>query len=69
MIDLQACREAYSERSIDNIGWVQSKNNAADDLTKVDKAELIQQIMHDGTLSTVADQWIVRPEDKGAISN
>lgn len=55
MIDIQACREAYNERSIDNVGWVQSANNVADGFTKIDKVDLIQQVMRTGTLSTLAD--------------
>lgn len=61
MIDLQACREAYRERSIENVGWVKSANNVADGFTKLNKAELIQRIMRTGTIQTIAYQWVLRP--------
>lgn len=64
MIDLQACREAYQEGEIDDVGWVKSGNNVADGLTKLGKAELVQKVMRTGTLSTVADQWVVRSREK-----
>lgn len=61
MIDIQASREAYQERKIDNVGWIKSDGNLADGLTKVNKPELIQRIMRTGQLDRIADQWVIRP--------
>lgn len=61
MIDIQAGREAYQAREIDNIGWVRSDGNLADGLTKVNKVDLIQTVMRTGKLVRVADQWVIRP--------
>lgn len=70
MIDLQACREAYREGELDDavygVGWVKSENNIADDLTKLNKVDLIQKVMRTGTLPTIADQWVVRIHMNGA---
>lgn len=62
MIDLQACPEAYQESAIDNIGLVKSWNNVADGRTKLNKAEVVEQVMRTGNLQAVAYQWIVRSE-------
>lgn len=35
MLDLQDTREAYHEGKLDDVGWVQSENNVADELTKL----------------------------------
>lgn len=59
MIDVQACREAYQERAINDVGWVKSENNVDGGLTKLRRSELVQNVMRTGTLSTVADQWVV----------
>lgn len=61
MIDVQAGREAYHERKIDDMGWVRSENNLADGLTKLNKPELIQRTMKTGRLDIIADQWVIRP--------
>lgn len=61
MIDIQATREAYQERKIDNMGWVKSDGNIADGLTKINKMELIQHVMRTGRFDRVADQWVIRP--------
>ena len=50
-----------SPESIDNMGWVKSNGNLADGLTKIDKVDLIQEVMRTGKLKRVADQWIIRP--------
>lgn len=55
MIDVQASREAYYERRIDIMGWIKSESNLADGLTKVNNADLIQQVMRTGRFKVVAD--------------
>lgn len=69
MIDLQATREAYNERKIDNMGWIKSCGNLADGLTKLNKPELIQHTMRTGKLQTFADQWVIRQPMKDNISD
>lgn len=61
MIDIEASREAYRERKIDNMGWIRSDGNLADGLTKINKTDLIQQVMRTGRLGRIADQWVIRP--------
>lgn len=68
MIDLQACREAYDEGCIDNVGWVRSEYNVADCFTKMNKADFIQDIMRSGQLQNVLFQWIVHTPYKPSIS-
>lgn len=61
MIDIQACREAYQERKIDQIGWIKSDGNLADGLTKIDKVDLLKKVMRTGQLVWVADHWVICP--------
>lgn len=60
MVNLHACREAYNDRSIDNVSWVRSENNVADGFTKFDRADLIQLVMKTESFSSIAHQSIVR---------
>lgn len=59
MIGIQAGREAYKERKIDNMGWVKSSGNLADGVTKIKKLALIQLIMRTGKSENVADHWVI----------
>lgn len=55
MIDVQAVREAYHEREIDDMGWIKSEVNLADRLTKMNKSDLIQRTISKGRLDLIAD--------------
>lgn len=62
MIGIEAGREAYQERKIDNMGWIKSDGNLAYGLKKLNNPDLMQHVMLTGKLTRLADEWIIRPQ-------
>jgi Reverse transcriptase (RNA-dependent DNA polymerase) len=59
MIDVEATRQAYIRRDIDDIGLLASEHNVADGLTK-DMVQTQLKMAMNGTLKHPVKQWIVR---------
>ena len=60
MIDVQAAREAYDKQEISDIGWIRSKENPAEELTKSAPCLALDRVMDTGTVNTQVHQWVVR---------
>jgi hypothetical protein len=60
VIDLKAVRNVYDEQEISNVGFVRTKFNPADALTKVGKWDALEQITITGVCDLPVEQWIVR---------
>lgn len=60
MIDIKAVREAYERMEISDVGWIRSKDNPADALTKLTENAVLETIIRDGFVDHDISQWIVR---------
>lgn len=60
LIDIAAVREAHRKKEISNVGWVKSKNNLADGLTKYSKSNILNDVIENSMLDHPIEQWIVR---------
>lgn len=43
VIDIQAVREAFENKEIDHVGWIRTKENIADRLTRTKKFEVLEK--------------------------
>jgi hypothetical protein len=58
MIELAVLREAYEKGEISNMGFILSKNNPADALTKNHPSEHLLRLMSEGTIEHPVEQWL-----------
>lgn len=61
MIDLEALREAYKRRDIDNIGLINSADNAADSLTKLKANSALLRLMTQERVDHPLQQYVTEP--------
>ena len=60
MIDLKATKESYKNREIEIIGFIRTKSNPADCLTKVTNSEVLRNILKSAKIEHSVDQWVER---------
>ena len=60
MLDIAAAREGFRDRIISDIGFVRSKANLADGLTKPMQQAALQTVLATGQLHISVEQWIIR---------
>ena len=60
IIDVKAAPGAYDRAEISDIGWICSKDNPADGLTKAKRCDLLEHVLYTGRCDVQAKQWIVR---------
>lgn len=59
-----APREAYNKGEIDDIGWLLTKENTADSITKLEPNAALGSSMKTGRLEQSASQWIIRSKSE-----
>lgn len=59
-VDTKAAREAFDRREIRNIGWVKSRENLADRLTKRARCTAQEQFLDTGRMKMTIEQWVIR---------
>ena len=69
LIDVKSTREAFMTREIQNVGWITSKNNIADSLTKHSPNQTLAQLLHSGILIHPTEQRIILHEPYEAREN
>ncbi len=68
MIDINAAREAYNDRSMSNIALIDSVHNPADGLTKVRSNGALRQLLETHTINHPVRQFIVDTDAKNWFS-
>lgn len=63
LLDLAIIREAYSDKAVDNIGFVRTKFNIADCLTKIMTTEQMDEAFTSGFLSHEVAEYIIADEN------
>lgn len=63
LIDLAIIREAYSDKAVDNIGFVRTKFNMADCLTKSMPTEQMDEALSSGFLNHEVAEYIIADEN------
>ena len=60
MNDISDIRRAYRQNEITNVAWVSSKQNIADNLTRLDGNSILLSTMETGHLDFVIEQWVCK---------
>lgn len=63
MLDIAAAREGFRDHVISDTGFVRTKKNVADGLTKPMSQALLRNIIASATLDISPNQWIIRSEE------
>lgn len=69
MIDMRATREAYANKGIHDVGWLRSKANLAEGLTKFGRCDFPENFLSTDLLHPAVDQWLVRPKCRTATTH
>jgi len=60
LIDIYGIRQAYRNGEIEQLGWIRSKQNPSDALTKDVKCGALHDILRKHRTGTVVSQWITK---------
>jgi len=60
MLDIACTREGFARGDISNIGFIRTRDNLADGLTKPMNQSALQSVLMSGKLRLQPEQWIIR---------
>lgn len=63
MNDISEIRRAYRANEIDNVAWIRSEQNIADDLTRLIGNGILFNTLRSGTLNFIIEQWVCKEDD------
>ncbi|KAM4063623.1 hypothetical protein HRG_014061 [Hirsutella rhossiliensis] len=66
MIDIMALRQAYEQREITNIRWINGADNPADAMTKLSPNGALTRFVNDNEITIRLEGWVQRKEDMTA---
>ena len=69
MLDIAAAREGFLKHEISDIGFVRTKFNLADGLTKRMQQSALRKVLSEGRIHPKVDQWIIRDTPRPATNS
>lgn len=63
MNNISEIRRAYKENKIDDVAWIRSEPNIADDLTRLVGNSILLNTLRSGVLKFVIKQWVCKDDD------
>lgn len=63
MNDISEIRREYKVNEIDNVAWIRSAQNIADDLTRLVGNDILLNTLRSGTIHFYIEQWICKDDD------
>ncbi|CDF35631.1 unnamed protein product [Chondrus crispus] len=67
MNEIADIRRAYRVGEIDNVAWIRSKQNIADNLTRHNGNDILKKAMETGRIDFVIEQWVYKNTGNGLL--